>query len=87
MRPEDFSAFFFQRHCLQHCSALFMVLFIVHKSLTVHMTTLFMVVALFGICSSLVMTVKLGANSSSIPAGNLGLKVSGAVSYDDIVKV
>ncbi|KAI9157616.1 hypothetical protein LWI28_025274 [Acer negundo] len=45
------------------------------------------VVALFGIRSSLVTAVKLGANSSSIPVGNLGLKVSGAVSYDDIVKV
>ncbi|KAK4836924.1 hypothetical protein QYF36_001383 [Acer negundo] len=42
---------------------------------------------LFGIDSSLVTAIKPRANSSSIPAENLGLKVSRAVSYADIVKV
>ncbi|KAK0598968.1 hypothetical protein LWI29_001149 [Acer saccharum] len=44
-------------------------------------------VASSGIDSSLFTTVKLGVNSSSVPIGNLGVKVSRAVSYANIVKV
>ncbi|KAI9185255.1 hypothetical protein LWI28_005651 [Acer negundo] len=44
------------------------------------------VVASSGIDSSLVTAVKPGVNSSSVPIGNLGVKVSRAVSYANIVK-